>query len=118
MNSRQMMKNIPFSTPVPLTELVDYEEGRVVSRTLAQNSGVSLTLFAFDAGEGVSTHSSPGDALALILDGESLITIDGEEMAVGSGEAIVMPANIPHAVRANQPFKMLLAVVKSPKEAS
>ncbi len=118
MNSRQMMKNIPFAAPVRLIGLVDYEEGRVVSRTLAQNSGVSLTLFAFDAGEGLSTHSSPGDALAHILDGESLITIDGEEMAVGSGEAIVLPANIPHAVQANQPFKMLLTVVKSPKEAS
>lgn len=102
---------------MPLTELVDYEEGRVVSRTLAQNSGVSLTLFAFDAGEGLSTHSSPGDALAYILDGESIITIDGEETAVGAGEAIVMPANIPHAVEARQPFKMLLAVVKSPREA-
>ena len=116
MNNRQM-KNIPFSTPVPLTELVDYEEGSVVSRTLAQNSGVSLTLFAFDAGEGLSAHSSPGDALAHILDGDALITIDGEEMAVGSGEAIVMPANIPHAVQADRPFKMLLTVVKSPKEA-
>jgi quercetin dioxygenase-like cupin family protein len=118
MNSRQMMKNIPFSAPVRLIGLVDYEEGRVVSRILAQNSGVSLTLFAFDAGEGLSTHSSPGDALGHILDGDSLITIDGEEMAVSAGEAIVMPANIPHAIQANQPFKMLLTVVKSPKEAS
>ena len=117
MNNR-LMKNIPFSTPVPLTELVDYGEGRVVSRTLAQNSGVSLTVFAFDAGEGLSAHSSPGDALAHILDGDALITIDGEEMAVGSGEAIVMPANVPHAVQADRPFKMLLTVVKSPKEAS
>lgn len=118
MNSRQMMKNIPFSVPVSLIDLVDYEEGRVVSRTLAQNSGVSLTLFAFDVGEGLNVHSSPGDALAYILDGESLITIDGEEMTVGSGEAVVMPANIPHAVQASKPFKMLLAVVKSPREAS
>ena len=118
MNSRQMMKNIPFSVPVSLTELVDYEEGRVVSRTSAQNSRVSLTLFAFDAGEGLSAHSSPGDALAHILDGECLITIEGEEMIVGPGEAVVMPANIPHAVQANKPFKMLLAVVKSPGEAS
>jgi quercetin dioxygenase-like cupin family protein len=118
MNSRPMMKNIPLSVPVPLVELVDYEEGRVVSRTLAQNSGVSLTLFAFAAGEGLSSHSSPGDAFAYILDGESLITIDGEEMTVGPGEAVVMPANIPHAVQANKAFKMLLAVVKSPREAS
>jgi quercetin dioxygenase-like cupin family protein len=117
MKSRQMMKNISFSTPVALSELVDYEDGRVVSRTLAQNSGVSLTLFAFEAGEGLSTHSSPGDALVHILDGESLITIDGEAMTVGSGEAVVMPANIPHAVQANQPFKMLLTVVK-PEGAS
>lgn len=117
MNSQQMMKNIPFSTPLALAELVDYEDGRVVSRTLAQNSGVGLTLFAFDAGEGLSTHSSPGDALVYVLDGESLITIDGEEMTVGAGEAVVMPTNIPHAVQASQPFKMLLTVVKNPRGA-
>ena len=115
MNGGEMMKNIPFSTPVTLADLVDYEEGRVVSRTLTQNRGVSLTLFAFDAGEGLSAHSAPGDALVYVLDGESLITIDGEGMTVEAGEAVVMPANVPHAVHAEQRFKMLLAVVKSPK---
>lgn len=116
MDGTQMMKNIPFSTPTALIDLVDYEEGRVVSRTLAQNRGVGLTLFAFAAGEGLSTHTSPGDALVHILDGESLVTIDGEEMTVRAGEAVVMPANIPHALHATRPFKMLLVVVKGPKE--
>lgn len=112
------MKNIAFSTPVSLSDLVDYEEGRVVSRTLAQNDGINLTLFAFAAGEGLSTHTSPGDALAYILDGEAQITIDGEGMTAEATEAIVMPANIPHAVQAVQPFKMLLAVVKKPQEGT
>ncbi len=91
---------------------MDYEEGRVVSRTLAQNQGVSITLFAFDKGEGLSTHTSPGDALAYVLDGEANVTIDGTPMAVKANEAVVMPADIPHAVDAQERFKMLLVVVK------
>ncbi|RCV64945.1 hypothetical protein C5S53_06255 [Methanophagales archaeon] len=69
MSSKELIKNISFSEPHVLVNLVDYGEGRVVSRTLAQNKGVSITLFAFDVGEGLSTHSAPGDALVQILDG-------------------------------------------------
>ena len=71
-----------------------------------------MTLFAFDAGEGVSTHAAPGDALVFVLEGEAEITIDGTPHTVTGGNAIVMPAGIPHAVKAIKPFKMLLTVVK------
>lgn len=114
MNQPHLMKNIVFSEPVDLAALVEYAEGRVVSRTFAQNASLSLTLFAFDAGEGVSTHTAPGDALVQVLDGEALVNIDGKEMRVGAGQVVVMPADIPHSVTAVNPFKMLLTVVKKP----
>jgi len=106
------IKNIVFSEAQHLVDLVDYEEGRVVSRTLAQNPSLSITLFAFDNGESVSTHTAPGDALLQVLDGKALVNIDEKEITVGDGEIVVMPANIPHSVNAVERFKMLLTVVK------
>ena len=111
-----MIKNIPLSEVVDLSTLVAYQTGQVVSRTLAQNSGVSVTLFAFAAGEGLSTHTASGDALVHIVDGEALITIDNEEMRVSAGQAVVMPANVPHAVAAPTDFKMLLVIIKPDKD--
>jgi quercetin dioxygenase-like cupin family protein len=115
MDKPVLIKNITFSEPHNLNELVAYEEGRVVSRTFAQNSSLSLTLFSFDEGEGVSTHTAPGDAMVQILDGEALVNIDGKEMTVRKGQTVVMPADIPHSVTAVKRFKMLLTVVKTPK---
>jgi len=109
-----LIKNIDFSEVHNLGDLVDYEEGRVVSRTFAQNPTLSLTLFAFDAGEGVSTHTAPGDAMVHVLDGEAVVNIDGNEMTAGAGQVVVMPADVPHSVTAVQRFKMLLTVVKRP----
>ena len=106
------IKNITFSDVHNLAELVEYEEGRVVSRTFAQNSSLSLTLFAFDKGEGVSTHTAPGDAMLQVLDGEAAVDIDGKEMTVSAGQVVVMPASVPHSVTAVKRFKMLLTVVK------
>ena len=114
MDNPVLIKNITFSEPHHLAELVDYETGRVVSRTFAQNSALGLTLFAFDKGEGVSTHTAPGDAMVQILDGEALVNIDGNEMTGTEGQVVVMPADIPHAVTAVKRFKMLLTVVKKP----
>ena len=114
MEQQALIKNIPFSEPQNLAGLVDYEKGRVVSSTFSQNSALSLTLFAFDEGEGVSTHTAPGDALVHVLDGEALVNIDGKEMNLCSGEVVVMPADIPHSVTAVKRFKMLLTVVKKP----
>ena len=105
------MKNIAKSEVVTLKELVAYQEGQIVSRTLAQNPAVSVTLFAFDKGEEISTHESGGDAFVTCLDGVGRITIDGKPYELHEGESIVMPAKHPHAVYGQEKFKMLLVVV-------
>ena len=105
------MKNIAKAEVLTLKEQVAYQEGQVVSKTLAQNSAVSVTLFSFDQGEGISTHESGGDAFVTCLDGVGRITIDGQEFFLHEGESIVMPAGHPHAVFGQERFKMLLVVV-------
>ena len=105
------LKNIPFSSIVDLEKLVEFRPGQIVSMTLAQNSAVSITLFAFEKDEEISTHESEGDALVTALDGVAEITIEGEKFILKKGETIVMPARKPHAVRATEQFKMLLVVV-------
>lgn len=107
----EKMKNISEKEVLPLREQVAYQPGQVVSRTLAQNSAVSVTLFSFDKGEEISTHASGGDAFVTCLDGVGRITIDGEEFLLHQGESIVMPAGHPHAVYGQEQFKMLLVVV-------
>jgi quercetin dioxygenase-like cupin family protein len=108
---KQLMKNLAKAEPLSLKEQVAYETGKVVSLTLAQTPGAGMTLFAFDAGEGISTHAAGGDAMAHILEGEAEITIDGQVHRLTAGQAIVMPMGIPHAVRAVSRFKMLLTVI-------
>lgn len=108
-----MIKNFPMAEAVNLAEMVTYQPGQVVSRTLSQNKLGSMTLFAFPEGEGLSTHTTPADALAYILDGAAEIEIGDAEMTVSAGEAVVMPANVPHALLAKRPFKMLLIIVKN-----
>ncbi len=114
MSAPGIMKNITAAEPLNLAELVEYREGQVVSRTLAQFPGVNLTLFSLAQGEGISAHSAPGDALVQIMDGEAVITIGDQIYTVKKGEAIVMPANVPHALEAREGFKMLLTVIKKP----
>ena len=109
--SNTILKNIDLSTPLDLRALVAYQEGQIVSRTLAQNSAVSLTLFAFDTGEEISSHESKGDAMVQIFDGTAKITIGGTEHTLTAGQTVVMPAGVPHALLAIEPFKMLLTVV-------
>ena len=106
-----MMKNYDIATVLTVKEQVAYQPGQVVSKTLAQNDAVSVTLFAFDKGEEISTHESGGDALVLCLDGEGRITVDGVEYILHEGESILMPARHPHAVFGQERFKMLLVVV-------
>ena len=108
----EFVKNIPFSEALSLSSLVDIESGKVVSRTFVQRQDLSVTLFAFAAGEGVSTHSAPGDAMVYILEGEAELVIGGKALKAKAGEMVVMPANIPHSVQAEKDFKMLLTVVK------
>ena len=105
------MKNIDKSAVLTLKEQVSYQPGQVVSRTLAQNDAVSVTLFAFDKGEEISTHESGGDAFVTCLDGTGRITIDGTQYVLQEGQSIVMPARHPHAVYGQEQFKMLLVVV-------
>jgi quercetin dioxygenase-like cupin family protein len=114
MKQQARIKNIEFSKPVDLASLVEYSEGQVVSRTLSQGENLSLTLFAFDKGEEISTHASTGDAFVYILDGKAEITIGDKPYTLEKGEAIVMPANIPHALLAIEKFKMILIVVFNP----
>ncbi len=105
------IKNMEFSTVVNLAEQVAYQQGQVVSKTLAQNEKVSVTLFSFDRGEEISAHKSEGDAFVTCLDGVGRITIDGKPYVLRAGESIVMPAGHPHAVFGQEQFKMLLIVI-------
>ena len=109
--TQHFIKNIDFSKVIEMEGLVGYQEGQVISRTLAQGKNLSLTLFAFDKGEEISSHSSGGDAMVYILDGESEITVGEETFRVKKGETIVMPAGVPHGLLASEKFKMLLVVV-------
>jgi quercetin dioxygenase-like cupin family protein len=95
-----------------LLSLVKYQPGSVVSRAIVSLEAGTVTLFAFDEGEGLSEHTSPYDALLHVLEGQALVTVEGEENEVGESEAIVLPAGKPHAVRAVKKFKMLLTMVR------
>ncbi len=106
-----MMKKIAKARVLTLKEQVSYQEGQVVSKTPAQNSALSMTLFSFDKGEEISAHKSGGDAFVTCLDGAGRVTIDGKPYELHRGESIVMPAGHPHAVYGQERFKMLLAVV-------
>jgi quercetin dioxygenase-like cupin family protein len=112
--SGNILKNIDFEKAVDLAGLVAYQPGQIVSRTLVQNKAVSITLFAFDSGEEISTHESTGDALVYVLDGTAQLTIGGTAHTATTGQAVVMPATIPHAVYAPEKLKMLLVVVFPP----
>lgn len=105
------LKNIEFESALELPSLVEYQQGQVVSRTLAQNKAVSITLFAFDENEEISSHASDGDAMVTVLEGTANITVGDQAFSLTKGKTIVMPAGIPHAVAANGKFKMLLTVV-------
>ena len=106
-----IMKNINKAKVMVLKDQVSYQEGQIVSKTLVQNESVSITLFAFDKGEEISTHESTGDAMVQVLEGTGCFTVDGKEYLVHPGEVLVMPANVPHAVSAPEAFKWVLTVV-------
>ena len=99
--------------PLCLTGLIDYAEGSIVSRSLAEGGAGTITLFAFDAGQGLSEHTAPFDAFVEVIDGEAELTIGGATVSAKAGDLVVMPANVPHAVRAAQPFKMLLIMLRA-----
>lgn len=96
-----------------LAGLVDYQEGAVVSRTIIEAQTGTVTLFAFGAGQGLSEHSAPFNALVYVLDGRAEVIIGGQANDVGAGQMIIMPADVPHALHAPEAFKMLLVMIRS-----
>lgn len=102
--------------PIDLAACVDYAEGAVVSKTLLDKEAGTLTVFAFDAGQGLSEHTAPYDATVQVLDGSAHITIGGKTSEVKSGELIIMPADVPHELRARKKFKMLLIMISEKEE--
>ena len=105
-----MYKNIEKQTALKLKDLVDDQDGQVVSKTLVQNSAVSMTLFSFDKGEEISTHAAGGDAMVTVLEGTGRFTVGGEVFVLSEGETLIMPKDIPHAVFGQERFKMQLIV--------
>ena len=98
---------------IDLLRAVEYAPGAIVSRTVAKNRAGTITLFAFDRGQGLSEHSAPFDAHVLVLEGEVRLRIGGQDVPASPGQLVTMPANVPHAVAAAGPFKMLLVMLKA-----
>jgi len=98
--------------PARLVDLIDYQEGSVVSRTIVDKETGTVTLFAFDEGQGLSEHTAPFDALVYTLDGAVEVIISGKKFPLKTGEMIIMPANKPHALKATKRFKMLLTMIR------
>lgn len=105
-----MYKNIEKQKKISLKDLVEYQEGQVVSKTLVQNSLISMTIFSFDKGEEMSTHAAGGDAMVTVLEGTGRFTVGGEVFVLNAGETLIMPKDIPHAVYGEERFKMQLTV--------
>ena len=103
----------PTSEPIDLVQSIQYADGSIVSKTLADHKNGSLTLFAFSAGQGLSEHTSPYEAVVQILDGEAEWTVGGKAATVHSGQWIILPAKVPHGVQAKSRFKMLLTMIHS-----
>jgi len=115
MSSQQSQgkREMPTGEVVGLAELVNYQEGAVVSRTLLNRGTGTVTLFSFDEGQGLSEHTAPFDALAHLLEGKAEIVVSGKPLLTNAGEAVLMPANQPHSLKALTKFKMLLTMIRS-----
>lgn len=105
--------DIIMAEPIILKDHIEYSPGSVVSKTLKQNPAGTITLFAFDSGQGLSEHSAPFDAVVQVIEGKGRFIIGGEEHNLNEGELIIMPANVPHAVKAVKRFKMLLIMLRA-----
>lgn len=105
-----MYKNIEKQIPLQLKNLVKYQKGQVVSKTLVQNEQVSMTIFSFDKDEEISTHAAGGDAMVTVLEGTGKFTVGGEVFILHEGETLIMPKDVPHAVYGEEQFKMQLIV--------
>ena len=97
---------------IMLADMINYQEGSVVSRTIVDEKAGTVTLFAFDSGQGLSEHIAPFDAMVFNLDGDIEVTLSGKAVQLKKGEMVIMPANEPHALKATKPFKMLLVMIR------
>ena len=113
MSAPQRKRDMPIAEIVRLIDLVNYQDGAVVSRTLVNRATGTVTLFAFDEGQGLSEHTAPFDALAHLLEGEVEIAISGKPLRAMAGDAVLMPAHQPHSLKALTRFKMLLTMIRS-----
>lgn len=107
-----MNATIERGEPFSVNDVIDYSSQSVVSKTILKLPSGNITLFSFDGGEGLSEHSSPHEAFVHIIDGNAEISIEGKSHNVKKGESIILPANIPHALKANEAFKMILVMIK------
>jgi quercetin dioxygenase-like cupin family protein len=112
-NKKNAVLQVCLGKAVDLAGLVDYATDSIVSKTIIDKSVGTITIFAFDTGQGLSEHQAPYDAFVQIVDGTGIIIIDGKEIEAQAGSIIIMPANIPHAVRAKGKFKMLLIMIRA-----
>ncbi|AGL00428.1 cupin domain-containing protein [Desulfoscipio gibsoniae] len=103
----------PLAEVINLAEFINYQQGAVVSRTLVDKKTGTVTLFAFDKGQGLSEHTAPFDAMVQLMDGEAEVVIAGNPLRLKKGEMFIMPANKPHALRAVESFKMLLTMIRA-----
>jgi quercetin dioxygenase-like cupin family protein len=113
MTQSKPASELPAASPVSPLALADYQEGAIVSRTLLKRGGGTLTVFAFDDGQGLSEHTAPFDAVVHVIDGEADVTVAGQARTVAASEMILLPANQPHALLARTRFKMLLTMIRS-----
>ncbi len=116
--AQRSLRADPLSGPRQLIDLVDYQDGSVVSRVLFRSTGGVMTVFAFAEGQGLTEHSSPHDAVVQILEGDVSITVGDEEHHVSEGELLHLPSTVPHALHGGAPFKMLLTILKRERAAS
>jgi quercetin dioxygenase-like cupin family protein len=112
-----MSSGLPASEPLPLHSLVTPTDKGIASRVLAKTGGGNVTLFAFDAGEELTEHTSPFDALVLVLEGAMTLTIGGQPVQAAPATVVRMPANVPHGLVARQPSRMLLIMLREPKQS-
>ncbi len=111
-NGKSDSGEFPSAEAVELCDMVSYQNGSIVSRTMIKKKSGSLTLFAFDAGQSLSEHTAPYQAFVQVIDGEVELIIDGESIVAEKGKTVLMPADIPHAVHAHERFKMLLIMIR------
>jgi quercetin dioxygenase-like cupin family protein len=102
-----------IGTALTMSDLVSYQDGSVVSKTLIDKKIGTVTMFSFGSGQGLSEHTAPFDAFVQVVDGEAEVIINGEAQTVSAGQMIIMPANIPHELKAIKPFKMLLVMIRA-----